>query len=275
MLPDYPTTFWIAAVTAVLIVGIAKAGFGGGIGFVATPLIALTISVADAAALLLPILIIIDLLSIRHYRGIYDRASLKLLLPSAVVGITLGALFFNALRDNDDMLRRALGLLAVLFVVYQVGRTAIMGALEGRRPGRPVGIFLGVLSGFGSTLAHAGGPPATMYLLPQKLPRQVFAGTAVWFFMAVNHGRQPDQAHTLRGARPAAPGQSDHHPAPGPGRLRRRTPGHLPQPELRPGMVQPHYLSVSIPHGPAAPYRRRADADAAGMRQLAGGRAAE
>ena len=186
MLPDYPTTFRIAAFTAVLIVGIAKAGFGGGIGFVATPLIALTISVADAAALLLPILIIIDLLSIRHYRGIYDRASLKLLLPSAVVGITLGALFFNALRDNDDMLRRALGLLAVLFVVYQVGRTAIMGALEGRRPGRPVGIFLGVLSGFGSTLAHAGGPPATMYLLPQKLPRQVFAGTAVWFFMAVN-----------------------------------------------------------------------------------------
>ncbi|MFN2104828.1 MAG: TSUP family transporter, partial [Candidatus Promineifilaceae bacterium] len=130
MLPDYPTTFRIAAFTAVLIVGIAKAGFGGGIGFVATPLIALTISVADAAALLLPILIIIDLLSIRHYRGIYDRASLKLLLPSAVVGITLGALFFNALRDNDDMLRRALGLLAVLFVVYQVGRTAIMGALE-------------------------------------------------------------------------------------------------------------------------------------------------
>ena len=186
MLPDYPTFFWLAAVTAVLIVGVAKAGFGGGIGFVATPLIALTISVADAAALLLPLLIIIDLLSIRHYRGIYDRPSLKLLLPSAIVGITLGALLFNALRDNDDMLRRALGLLAVLFVLYQVGRTALMGALEGHRPGRPVGVFLGILAGFGSTLAHAGGPPATMYLLPQKLPRQIFAGTAVWFFMLIN-----------------------------------------------------------------------------------------
>jgi uncharacterized membrane protein YfcA len=186
MLPDYPTYFWLAAVTAVLIVGIAKAGFGGGIGFVATPLIALTISVADAAALLLPILIIIDLLSIRHYRGIYDKSSLKLLLPSAIAGIVLGALFFNAMRENEEVLRRALGVLAVLFVIYQVGRTAIMGALEGRRPGRPVGIFLGVLSGFGSTLAHAGGPPVTMYLLPQKLPRTVFAGTAVWFFMAVN-----------------------------------------------------------------------------------------
>jgi uncharacterized membrane protein YfcA len=186
LLPDYTPLFWVAAVLAVLIVGIAKAGFGGGIGFIATPLIALTTSVADAAALLLPILIVIDLLSIRHYRGIYDRRSLKLLLPSAIVGITLGALMFNALRDNDEMLRRALGLLAVLFVVYEVGRTALLGALEGRRPSRPAGVFLGVLSGFGSTLAHAGGPPATMYLLPQQLPRQIFAGTAVWFFMVVN-----------------------------------------------------------------------------------------
>jgi uncharacterized membrane protein YfcA len=186
MFADYPTFFWIAAVTAVLILGIAKAGFGGGIGFIATPLIALTISVADAAALLLPLLIIIDLLSIRHYRGTYDKPSLRLLLPSAIVGILLGALLFNGLRDNEDLLRRALGLLAVLFVVYQVGRSALLGALEGHRPGKPVGVFLGVLSGFGSTLAHAGGPPATMYLLPQKLPRQLFAGTTVWFFTAVN-----------------------------------------------------------------------------------------
>ena len=186
MLPEYTPLFWIAAITAVLILGVAKAGFGGGIGFIATPLIALTISVADAAALLLPLLIIIDLLSIRHYRGSYDKPSLKLLLSSAIVGIILGALLFNGLRDNDVLLRRALGLFAVLFVIYQVGRSALLGALEGHRPGRPVGVFLGVLSGFGSTLAHAGGPPATMYLLPQKLPRQLFAGTTVWFFTAVN-----------------------------------------------------------------------------------------
>jgi hypothetical protein len=186
MLPDYTPLFWTAAITAVLILGVAEAGFGGGIGFIATPLIALTISVADAAALLLPLLIIIDLLSIRHYRGTYDKPSLTLLLPSAIVGIILGALLFNGLRDNDDLLRRALGLFAVLFVIYQVGRSALLGALEGHRPGRPVGVFLGVLSGFGSTLAHAGGPPATMYLLPQKLPRQLFAGTTVWFFTAVN-----------------------------------------------------------------------------------------
>lgn len=186
MLPDYPPYFWLAAIAAVLIVGIAKAGFGGGIGFVATPLIALTISVADAAALLLPLLIVIDLMSARHYRGDFDKPSVRLLLPSMIIGIIIGAFFFNAMRDNEDILRRALGLLAVIFVIYNVGRTALMGALEAHRPGRSVGIFLGVLSGFGSTLAHAGGPPVTMYLLPQKLPRQLFAGTTVWIFMVVN-----------------------------------------------------------------------------------------
>lgn len=186
MLPEYPPYFWLAAVAAVLIVGIAKAGFGGGIGFVATPLIALTIPVADAAALLLPLLIFIDLMSIRHYRGQYDRPSLKLLLPSAIAGILLGWLLFNALRGNDELLKRALGLVAILFVVYQAGRNALLGALEAHRPNRLVGVFLGGLAGFGSTLAHAGGPPVTMYLLPQRLPRQIFAGTTIWFFTAVN-----------------------------------------------------------------------------------------
>ena len=186
MFPSYTPLFWFTAVTAVLILGIAKAGFGGGIGFIATPLIALFIPVAEAAALLLPILIIIDLLSIRHYRGIYDRPSLKLMLPSAIVGIAIGALFFNALSANDEALKRAMGALALLFVAYQAGQTLLLGALEGKRPSRGVGIGLNVLSGFGSTLAHAGGPPATMYLLPQKLPRDIFAGTAAWFFTAVN-----------------------------------------------------------------------------------------
>lgn len=186
MLPSYPPQFWVAAITAVLIVGIAKAGFGGGIGFIATPLLALFIPVAEAAALLLPMLIVIDLLSIRHYQGIYDRASLKLMLPSAAVGIVIGALLFNALSANDEMLKRAMGALALLFVAYQAGSALLLGALEGKRPSRTAGIALNVTSGFTSTLAHAGGPPATMYLLPQKLPRAIFAGTAAWFFTAVN-----------------------------------------------------------------------------------------
>jgi uncharacterized membrane protein YfcA len=52
MLPDYPPAFWLCAVLAMIIFGISKAGFGGGIGVIATPLVSLTIPVTDAVALL-------------------------------------------------------------------------------------------------------------------------------------------------------------------------------------------------------------------------------
>jgi uncharacterized membrane protein YfcA len=185
-LPDYPALFWVTAVTAVLLVGIAKAGFGGGVGVIATPLMALTIPVAQAAALLLPILILIDLISIRHYWGKFDRASLKILLPSAIAGIALGSLFFSSLSHNEQLLKTGIGILAVLFVLYRLGQTALQSAITEKKLPPAVGIGLGTLAGFISTLAHAGGPPVTIYLLPQKLPRQLFVGTTVVFFTIVN-----------------------------------------------------------------------------------------
>lgn len=185
-LPDYPPEFWIAASIAVILVGIAKAGFGGGPGLLATPLIALTIPVTDAAALLLPLLIIADIFTVRHYRREFDGKSLKILIPGALVGIMIGGFFFGYFSDNERVLQIGIGLLALVFVAFQLGRTAIFGAIEGRRFPGPVGVTLGGIAGFTSTLAHAGGPPVVIYLLPQKLPRNVFVGTTVIAFMVIN-----------------------------------------------------------------------------------------
>jgi uncharacterized membrane protein YfcA len=70
----------------------------------------------------------------------------------------------------------AIGLLALSFVVFQVFRAIILGMVEKRRPHAAEGILMGSIAGFTSTLAHAGGPPVIMYLLPQKLPRHLFVG---------------------------------------------------------------------------------------------------
>jgi len=86
-LPDYPTVFWLAATAAVLLVGISKGGFGSGIGVAATPLIALTISAAEAAALLLPLLLVADSFAIRHYFWRFDKRNLFHLLIGALAGI--------------------------------------------------------------------------------------------------------------------------------------------------------------------------------------------
>jgi uncharacterized membrane protein YfcA len=185
-LPNYPALFWPTAVFAILIIGISKAGLGGGLGAIATPLLALVIPVADAAALLLPILIIADLFSMRHYWGQVDGDSLQVLLPSGLVGVALGALFFNYFRDNEQLLKTGIGVIGLLFVLFQLSRALIMRSLESKRPLTPLGLLLGTAAGFTSTLAHVGGPPVAIYLLPQKLPRHLFVGTTVGFFMVIN-----------------------------------------------------------------------------------------
>ena len=185
-LPDYPTLFWFTAILAIVSVGIAKAGFGGGVGAIATPLMALTISVTDAAAILLPLLLVADILSVRHYHSTYDSKSLRLMIPGAAVGVLLGALFFGYFDDNERVLRAGLGILSLAFVAYQATRSLMAGVLVKSHPPPYAGVALGGAAGFTSTLAHAGGPPATMYLLPQKLPREIFVGTNVVFFFALN-----------------------------------------------------------------------------------------
>lgn len=185
-LPAYPGAFWLAAAVAVLLMGISKAGFGAGIGIAATPVIALTISAADAAAVLLPLLIVADILALRQHRWQFDKPNYIQLAGGALIGIAIGWFFFGYFSHNERMLKMGLGILALAFVVFQLVRGALLGALTRRTP-RPIeGVFWGTLAGFLSTLAHAGGPPILMHLMPQKLPKQIFVSTTVLFFFTVN-----------------------------------------------------------------------------------------
>jgi uncharacterized membrane protein YfcA len=186
MLPDYPASFWFIAALALILVGIGKAGFGGGVGIVATPLLALVVPVSDAAALLLPLLIVADMFAINHYRTRFDRESIKIMLPGAALGIAIGSFFFGYFSNNERALQIVIGVLALVFVFFQLGRAAILGAASKREPHRVEGTFWGTIAGFTSTLAHAGGPPAVVYLLPLKLPKDVFVGTTVILFAAIN-----------------------------------------------------------------------------------------
>ncbi|MBN1102461.1 MAG: sulfite exporter TauE/SafE family protein [Deltaproteobacteria bacterium] len=186
MVPEYSVAFWFLAIAAVLLFGISKAGFGTGVGILATPLLTLAIPVTDAVAILLPLLIITDFFSVYYYRLNFHRPSIRVLLPAAIIGIAIGAFFFGAFRGNQRILQISMGILALSFVLFQILRALVLGVMEASRPKTIAGILLGAMSGFISTVAHAGGPPVAVYLLPQKLPRQLFVGTTVIFFTAVN-----------------------------------------------------------------------------------------
>lgn len=175
------TWFYVVAVPAILLVGISKGGFGSGAGMFATPLMALVVPIPRAAAILLPILVLMDLAGLWAYRGTFSRENLKVLVTGGVAGVFLGALTFRYV--DDAWLRIILGALAIGFVVqrYRARAQTVPAARSTAK-----GLFWSLFSGVTSTIAHAGGPPLAIYLLPQRLDKRVMVGTTVVFFAIIN-----------------------------------------------------------------------------------------
>lgn len=176
--------FYAVAIPAVLLVGISKSGFGGAFGAVAVPLMAVVISPVQAAGILLPILCFMDLLGLWAYRGKWVRAELRTLLPAALLGIAAGTLLFGYM--SADIVRLIIGAISLVFAVHywvHLARTE-----PGRSPvSRAAGIAGGAGAGFTSFVAHAGGPPLSMYLLRRPLDKTQFVATTVMFFAVVNY----------------------------------------------------------------------------------------
>jgi uncharacterized membrane protein YfcA len=172
--------FYCAAIPAVIMLGLAKGGFSS-VGTTATPLLALYLPPLEAAALLLPILISQDLISVIVYRRDWDASNLKILLPGAVIGMALGWLIASHVSDNA--VRLAVGVIGVGFVGNVWLRPAV---IEPHRMSTASGVFWGALSGFTSFMTQGGGPPFQVYVLPRRLPKLVLVGTTTMFFAAVN-----------------------------------------------------------------------------------------
>ena len=178
--------FYLLSVPAVLLYGVAKGGFGGAVAILAVPLMSLMMSPAQAAAILLPILVVMDMVVIYSYRGHYDARALRLLLPAGLLGVGLGFLFAH--RTDEALLRLLVGTVALAFgLQFLLGRLQLVG----RQHRRSIATLFGTLSGFTSFSIHAGGPPLSMYLLPKGLAPVVYAGTAGLFFTVINLVKLP------------------------------------------------------------------------------------
>jgi len=177
--------FYAIAIPVVLLSGISKTGIPGLFGGMAVPLLSLVIPPLQAAALMLPILCCIDLFGLRAFRGTYDRRNMPILLTGLAIGIVTGMLVFTLVPGN--LMRIVIGTIAVAFALNN-----LLGWARNRPPATaswPRGVFWSSLSGLTSFVAHAGAAPIMAYLLPQRLPREVYVGTTVWFFFAANYAK--------------------------------------------------------------------------------------
>jgi uncharacterized membrane protein YfcA len=169
---------------AAILVGLAKGGLAG-VGVMAVPVLALVLPPVQAAAILLPILCLTDLVATWNWWGTWSRRTLALMLPGALLGIGVG--WLTAAVVSDAAVRLIVGSIAVAFV----GRWRWQLWRRQSQPPRPEAAapasFWGGLAGYTSFVAHAGGPPFQVYTLPLGMDPRVLTGTSVAFFTIVNY----------------------------------------------------------------------------------------
>ncbi len=175
--------FYAAAIPAVILLGFAKVGFAG-LGLLAVPLMALTISPVQALAITLPILLVQDAVTVWSYRHSWDALNLRRLLPGAIIGVGLG--FALAAYVPEEAIGLTLGLISVVFAIRRLVLERGGKLPKATTAGVAGGWIWGGLSGFTSMVAHAGGPPFQVYILPQRLHREILVGTGAVFFAILN-----------------------------------------------------------------------------------------
>jgi len=183
--------FYAVAIPAVVLMGLAKGGFSG-VGALSMPLLALAIPPVQAAAVLLPILILQDMVSVWAFRRDWDRKILAIMIPGAAVGILAGYLL--AARVSASAVLAVLGAISIVFAVHRLWVSRAGAITAPANSPAPVGFAFGVAAGFTSQIAHAGGPPFQMWVLPKKLPPPVLIGTTAIFFATINWLKVPAYA---------------------------------------------------------------------------------
>lgn len=173
--------FYACAIPAVILLGVGKSGFGAGFGSLAVPMIAMAVTVPQAAAILMPVLFVMDVLGLAAFRKDFDKDLVKFIIPFGLLGTVVGFLMFTLM--SPKVVAGVVGAATLLFLAQ---RLLFPPRPDSPPPPKWVGRILAVASGFTSFIAHAGGPPISAYVIPLRLPPLVFSATMAFVFFAIN-----------------------------------------------------------------------------------------
>lgn len=183
-----PITILLASV-GVLLMGFSKAGFGGGLGILTTPLCILAFARLGkppifAIGMVLPLLVVADAASLYHYWHKWEFSNLRFLMPGVVAGVLIGVQLID--RFSARQLNISIGVISMAFVLFQLAKERIFAA-EGRfAPSHAIGVPCGIVAGITSTFANGAGPVISMFLIPQGLPKETYVGTNALIFCCIN-----------------------------------------------------------------------------------------
>lgn len=178
-----PDIFLLAAL-AVIFAGVSKGGFGSGAAFASAAILALVMPPGQALGIMLPLLMLIDLVTLPPYWRRWDPAAARLLILGGLPGVALGAAFWRV--ADDDLVRLLIGAISLAFVAWRLMESRGILRPAARRPGRGWGLLAGLTAGFTSFVSHAGGPAAAVYLLAGRPDKTTYQATTVLIFWALN-----------------------------------------------------------------------------------------
>lgn len=176
--------FLAAGAFAALFAGVSKGGFGSGAAFAGAAILAIVAPPGAALGIMLPLLMLIDMATLRPYWRQWGREETRMLVLGGLPGVALGVVFYRV--ADADLMRVLIGAIAVGFVAWQLAERS--GLVRGAARPLPAaaGLLAGAVAGFTSFVSHAGGPPAAVYLLSRGLGKTGFQATTVAVFFVLN-----------------------------------------------------------------------------------------
>lgn len=220
LIPTLGTATWVLVMIGALVVGLSKTAMPGG-GTIAVGVFALALPAKESTAALLLLLMVGDATALWVYRREPDVRTLVRLIPSVLLGIVLGTVFFATV--GGDTVRTTIGVILLVLIAVTVwrrraARVKKAGPVPSATPaGDPSGASpatatpvpapapsgpgvaisragYGVLGGFTTMVANAAGPVMSLYFYAMRMPVLTFLGTSAWFFAIVNVIKLPFSA---------------------------------------------------------------------------------
>jgi uncharacterized membrane protein YfcA len=182
---------WLILGTAAMIIGASKTGIPG-LGILAVTLVALVMPARQSTGMILPMLIAGDICAVAYYRLHASWKYILRLAPWAVTGILIGTWALG--RLNDAQIRPLIGGIVLALVIGNIWLTYRPGLRERLQESHALAAGVGILAGFTTMVANAAGPIMIIYLLAMGLPKNVFLGTAAWYFLLLNLFKVPFSA---------------------------------------------------------------------------------
>jgi uncharacterized membrane protein YfcA len=165
------------------IIGLSKAGFAAGLGMLTTPLVAAAMPARTAIGLVLPLLCVADAMSAAIYWRKWDLAAVRSPLAGALLGIVFGMLFVT--KVSNRTLTLAIGIVGLLMTLLLIVRARWFPHAT-YKPRLADSLAIGMACGFSSTIAHAAGPIFALFLLAQRVSKEVFVASNAIFFIVIN-----------------------------------------------------------------------------------------